>query len=323
MSTGTTSAPANNDAKAGASRRSVLGPTFIVAGAARSGTTALTEALRAHPDVFVTVPKEPNYLALAGQPLNFTGPGDDVMINTVAVTSKDAYLSLYSKAHQYAATGEGSVSTLYYYEQSIPRLLSINGDAQIVLLLRDPVARAFSSFQFLRAQGYEPMHDFRAAIEDEPRRIREGWHHLWHYVGMSRYAESVEATVRAVGKDRVGIWFYDELVTEPARTLDQILRFLGADPSRLPEGALWNTNTSGAPKSQSVQSVYRWVRRHETLCRTVRTLVPFKLRDGIRRANLQSASLSADIRTDLHALFVDDLTRLSDVLARPLPNWGQ
>ncbi len=295
-------------------------PSFVVAGAARSGTTALTEALRSHPDIFVTTPKEPHYLALAGCSLDFTGPGDEVMINRAAVTSREAYLGLYPQVHQYTALGEGSVSTLYYYDRSIPRLLSINGDIRVVLLLRHPVARAYSSFQFLRAQGYEPLSDFLAAVEDEPRRVRAGWHHLWHYVGMSHYADSVEFVVRALGRDQVGVWFYDELVADPSRTLDEVLRFLGADPSKLPPGALWETNVSGTPRSRRLQSFYWWARRRELLRRAVR-LAPFKLRQRLRNANLRPTSLPVEAGRELGELFVDDLSRLTEIVGRPLPRW--
>lgn len=295
-------------------------PSFVVAGAARSGTTALTEALRSHPDVFVTTPKEPHYLALAGRDLDFTGPGDEVMINREAITSRDVYLGLYPQKHQYVALGEGSVSTLYYYDRSIPLLQSINPDTRVVLLLRDPVARAYSSFQFLRAQGYEPLSDFLAAVEDEPRRVRAGWHHLWHYAGMSYYADSVEFVIKELGRNQVGIWFYDELVAEPTRTLDEVLRFLDVDPSKLPPGALWETNVSGTPRSRHLQSLYWWARRRELLRRTVR-LAPFKLRQRLRNATLQPTALPAEARRELGELFVDDLSRLTEIVGRPLPRW--
>ena len=64
-------------------------PTFLVIGAARSGTTGLVEGLRTHPQVFVTDPKEPHYFALHRIGARFTAPGDDHTINRVAVTDRD------------------------------------------------------------------------------------------------------------------------------------------------------------------------------------------------------------------------------------------
>ena len=50
-------------------------PDFLVIGAARSGTTALTSFLGEHPDVFVSTPKEPHFLAFPGGAPRFVGTG--------------------------------------------------------------------------------------------------------------------------------------------------------------------------------------------------------------------------------------------------------
>ena len=74
-------------------------PTFLVVGAARSGTTGLVEGLRTNSQVFVTDPKEPHYFALHGAPVDFQGPGDarDDQPGGGAPTS-DAYLALYPQS---------------------------------------------------------------------------------------------------------------------------------------------------------------------------------------------------------------------------------
>src|SRR5688572_19388263 len=125
-----------------------VGPTFLVAGAGRCGTTGLVEGLRTHPDVFVTHPKEPHYFALHGQTVDFKAPGDQATINQVAVTDRDAYLALYDGAGNARARGDGSVSTLYYYQRAIPEILAVNPEMRIVIMLREPVDRAFSSYQY-------------------------------------------------------------------------------------------------------------------------------------------------------------------------------
>ena len=56
-------------------------PTFLIIGAARSGTTALYTYLSQHPMVFMSPQKEPNFFAFEGERLDFRRPGDDYMIN--------------------------------------------------------------------------------------------------------------------------------------------------------------------------------------------------------------------------------------------------
>jgi hypothetical protein len=295
------------------------GPTFLVAGAARAGSTAVVEALRAHPDVFVTQPKEPHYFAFAGRPVFFTGPGDETTINRALVWDLHRYLSLYPTDGRYVATGEGSVSTLYYAEKAIPAIRAVNPRMRIVLLLREPVARAFSSFQYLQGRGFEPLNDFLAAVDDEPRRRELGWHHLWHYTGMSYYSASVHQFLAAFG-DQVQVWFHDQLLKDPVTTLAEIQLFLGVEPHRVSVAEAPRVNTSGEPRREAVQQAMQWASRSAVVRTTVKSAVPFALRERIRNANLRASGVSPEARATLLPRFAGDLQRLAEVLDRPLPD---
>ncbi|HUW17037.1 MAG TPA: hypothetical protein VMW94_08155 [Actinomycetes bacterium] len=295
------------------------GPTFVVAGAGRAGSTAVTEGLRAHPDVFVTQPKEPHFLALGGRPVEFTGPGDDSTINKLAVTELDRYLELFPDGNDFLALGEGSVSTLYYPDSSIPAIESLNADMRIVVVLRDPVERAFSSFQYLSVRGFEPLDDFLDAVADEPRRRELGWHHLWHYTGMSHYADDIARFVHAFG-DRVGVWFHDDLENDSAGTIGDIQRFIGVDPARAETGNVRRVNASGQPRVQSVQAAMQWAVRHDSLRSAVKRAVPFRVREWVRSANLQPHGADSRVRDALRPQFAADLERLQGVLGREVPD---
>lgn len=293
------------------------GPTFAIAGAARAGSTAVAEALRAHPDVFVTQPKEPHYLALGGRPAAFTGPGDNTHINRLAVTDREAYLALFAEAGSAKARGDASVSTLYYPEHSIATINELNPQLRTVVILREPVSRAFSSYQYLRVRGFEPVPDFLDAVAQEPQRREQGWHHLWHYTAMSTYADDLEAFLTAFG-DQVGVWFYDDLDTQPAETVRDITAFVGADPA-VADGGVQRVNSSGKPRSGLLQSAVQWGGRHATLRSALKAVVPFGVRERIRGANLQrSAPTDAEVAA-LRPVFAKDLARLEELLGRPLP----
>ncbi len=295
-----------------------LFPTFVIAGAARAGSTALAEQLRAHPQVWMTTPKEPHYLALAGERPSFTGPGDEVTINARAVVDEDAYRQLFAGADErHRARGDGSVSTLYYHQQAVPRLRELNPDARLVVMLRDPVDRAYSSHQYLLNRGFEPEPDFRAALAAEPERIRAGWHHLWHYAGMSHYADAVEHLVHAFGRDHVHLCFYDDFEADPGAVLAGLHEFLALDPHRPEEVA--RVNASGQERSRVVASVMHAAARNGPLRAVVRTVVPFGLRERIRNANLRRGGLPPAEREEVRQLFAADLDRLPEVIRRPLP----
>jgi hypothetical protein len=296
-------------------------PTFLVAGAGRSGTTALVEGLRTHPDLFVTSPKEPHYFGLHGQKVDYRGPGDMATINRVAVTDRHAYLGLYPANHSYSALGDGSVSTLYYAEAAAPEIVRVNPDMRVVVLLREPVDRAFSSYSYMRARGFEPHEDFLAAVAEEPRRQAENWHHLWHYVAMSHYASSLRILLDTLGPDQLGIWFYDDIEKDYEGTVRSVLRFLGL-PVREDEAVgVPRVNVSGTPRLAVAQRAIWAATRNEVLRTSVKRLTSFRFREGIRRLTLAKAAVPPVARAALEELFVEDLRQVAALIDTPAPPW--
>lgn len=293
-------------------------PDFVVAGAARAGSTAVVESLRNRPDVFITQPKEPHHLALGEVGPVFTGPGDDVTINAMMVTDRRAYQELFAEAPAGALTGEGSVSTLYYHEAAAARLLELNPAARVVVVLREPVSRAHSSHQYLVNRGFEPVSDFLEAVALEDERVKAGWHHLWHYTAMSRYADAVEHLLHVFPEGAVRTWWYDDLQAREEQTLREIHDFLGLPPAEVGLSA-GKVNASGKHRRPWLAAGMQVASRSAALRRVVKTVVPFEARERIRNSNLAATEVPADVLTQLTPLFKDDLTRLEQVLGRPVP----
>lgn len=299
-------------------------PTFVVAGAGRAGTTGLVKGLRAHPDVFVTDPKEPHYLALHGSRPNFRGPGDEQAINRLAITVEDDYLALYPDRSNYLALGEGSVSTFYYYDRSIPEMLRLNPDIKAIVLLREPVERAYSSFQYLRGSGREPHADFLTAIANEPARKAKNWHHLWHYTSMSMYGEALRAFQMRLKPDHVGVWFYDEIEQDYTNTLRNILRFLELPLLPGVGEAVPRVNASGSPRSRNVQRAVWWAQRHPPVGNAIRAMSTWQMREAVKTRLLKRNALPPGVRTQLSPVFEDDRRLVRRLLAgkhRSLPSW--
>jgi hypothetical protein len=299
-------------------------PSFLVAGAARSGTTGLVEGLRAHPRVFVTQPKEPHYFALHGQRVDFQGPGDAATINRVAVTNRDEYLALYPQDHSYLALGDGSVSTLYYYDDSLPEIQRVNPDMRVIVLLRDPVDRAYSSYQYMRARGFEPHEQFLAAVAEEPRRRSQNWHHIWHYTNMSMYADSIAAMQAALPPQQLGVWYYDNLDSNYEQTMHQVLDFLSVPAVQGATEAIPRVNISGQPRFAALHRALWWATRNEGLRRMVKGTTSYRFRERVRRSTLQRTGASQEERETLAPIFASDVERLRSLLPpSDQPAWLQ
>jgi len=297
-------------------------PTFLIAGGARCGTTGLVEGLRRNPRVFVTTPKEPHYFAYHRTGADFRAPADAQTINRVAVTDRDAYLALYPAEHDYLALGDASVSTMYHAAEAMPEVLAVNPRMKLVVLLREPVARAYSAHQYMVGRGLEPVEDFLEAVGLEEARREERWHHMWHYTAMSRYADSLETMAQAVPADQLRVWFYDDLNADYRRTVMEILTFLGVPPE--PHAAeVPRVNVSGRPRYPALQHAVAWATTHEQVRSALKQVIPFHMREQMRRLLLTTDPLPADARTQLEPLFTDDLRRVRAILPGPYPDWLQ
>jgi hypothetical protein len=295
------------------------GPQFLIIGAARSGTTALFQYLAENPRLFLTEPKEPHYFALAGTTPAFTGPGDRQTINRLAVPDRDAYLRLYRDARPDQVRGEASVSTMYF-PGAVTRVREMAPDARLVCMLRDPVDRAFSAYGFMRTRGWEPCATFEEALADEPRRIAEGWHHIWHYTGMSRYGEQLAHVLDVFPREQLLVLRHEDMTADPDAVLARVYAHLGVPP--VPRTVDPDPHRSGEPRSRFLGRV---VSTHHPLKKLLSPVVPTSLRRRLRRQivarNIVRTSYRPETRHALLKTFGPDLDVLEQVTGLDVAAW--
>lgn len=295
-------------------------PNFLVIGAARSGTTALFDYLGQHPEIFTSDPKEPHYFALDGTGPAFTGPGDDETINRVAVTDGEAYRKLFRRADGATAVGEGSVSYLYCAAapENIRRTIP---DVRLICMLRNPADRAYSAFRYTRARMYEPVEHFREALAREEKRIEAGWHHIWHYRRMGRYAEQMQRYYRVFDPDQLRIYRFERFVQDPHAVLRDCFEFLGVDPGFRPRRTPM-TVPSGEPRSEWLQ---RFLLESAPVKEVVKRLVPGGIRrwlsGRLRKANLEKPPMDPDVRRELLDDYRPQIGELEELTGRSFRDW--
>ncbi|ETW93779.1 MAG: hypothetical protein ETSY1_37760 [Candidatus Entotheonella factor] len=120
-------------------------PNFLVIGAGGSGTTAIYEYLRQHPQIYLTPQKETNFFGYEGQTLTFCGPGDHELVNESSITHLDAYQAQFD-----GITGEiaiGEVCPLYIFSASAPDCIRhYVPDVKLIAMLRHPADRAYTNY---------------------------------------------------------------------------------------------------------------------------------------------------------------------------------
>jgi hypothetical protein len=258
-------------------------PDFLIVGAMRAGTTALASALAEHPQVFMTTPKEPNFFAVPYGALDFVGPGDQAFARQNS-RDWDSYVGLFRGAGT-RVCGEASAAYL-----ALPGVASEirrrRPDAKIVMILRDPVERGYSAWQYLRGGGRERLRDFAAALAAEKERRSLGYGPIWWYVEASRYQERLEEYLTAFPRRQVHVLTNEELRRDPVGAMSRICTFLDVDPAHLPGSALSReVNPSGVPRAEILTHV---LHPHYRLREPLSRIAPPVVRQVVRRARAAS-----------------------------------
>ena len=202
-------------------------PDFLILGAQKAGTTALYAYLRWHPQI--------------------TGPSfkEVSFFDRHYVRGERWYRAHLPARRPGKIVGEASPSYLFH-PLAPERVAQLLPRARLIVLLRNPVDRAFSHYQHEVALGREPL-SFEDALDREEPRMRgevermlsdpsyfsEAW---WNYTYLARgrYAEQLERWFATFPPEQLLVLLTDELATDPAGSYRRVLEVLGVEARDLP-----------------------------------------------------------------------------------------
>ncbi len=294
-------------------------PNFLIIGAAKSGTTALYQYLKQHPQIYMSPIKEPHFFGLEGENLNFQGPTAEQYENR-SITNIEDYRALFQGVLDEIAIGEASNSYLYL-SKAPERIKYYIPSAKLIAILRNPVDRAYSSFLNLMRTGGEPLNDFPRALREEETRIRSNWGFLhryqdlgFYYVQLKRYFEIFDST-------QIRVYLYDDLRNNPVRVLQDIFKFIGVDVAFVPDMST-KFNVSGIPKNKVLHNFLTGENPIKTI---FRPFLPANLRAKLinryYEKGLDKPQLSAEVRHQLIHIYREDILKLQDLSQRDLSGW--
>lgn len=292
-------------------------PNFLIIGSAKGGTSSLHYYLRQHPQVFMPDLKEPRFFALEGETLNFKNP--DSAINHYSITTLKAYENLFADVTN--EIGIGEASPLYLYsEKAARRIKHYVPDAKLIVVLRNPVDRAFSCYTHLLREGYETL-SFEAALKAESERIHNNWAHLWHYREAGYYSRQLKPYFELFSPEQIKIYLFDELRKDNHAVLTDIYDFLGVDRTFMPD--MTRQNVSGMPKSRALQKFFS---QKNLLRSTIQAVVPKELRHTVaakvKAWNIdKKPALNPETRQKLLLEYREDILQLQTLIAKDLTLW--
>jgi hypothetical protein len=213
-------------------------PNFLHLGPGKSGSTWLHEVLILHPEVFLTSAK------------------DLYFFSRYYERGSDWYAAQFSDAPA-AARVVGEICPDYLVSPPAPeRIAATLGPAtSLMVSLRDPVTRAFSSYLYLRKHGLAEQ-TFRRTLETVPELLEEG-----------RYGTLLTRYLQYFPADRIHVATFDQLQADPQGYLDGVTSWLQISRQELDDQLkaprLSASSARFQPLASLVQAGADWVRRHD------------------------------------------------------------
>jgi hypothetical protein len=293
-------------------------PDFFIVGAFKSGSTALYEGLRRHPQIFMPFHKEPLYF------------GDDLTRRYGRLTQAD-YMRLFRNAKPGQRVGEAS--TWYLYSTSAAReIKAFSPEAKILVVLRNPVDVMYAQHNQLIFNVIEDIPDFAEALAAEPdrragRRLPPGPINVENlfYRHSVHFAEQLERYFDVFGRANVHVMLFDDLRRDGALAVRGVLDFLGVDPSLA--AAPPTANENRRVRSPLVQ---RLIFAPKLLLPLAPVLRRFPLVRSVRTRMLEMNSearprppMDPELRRQLLDEFRPEIERLGRLIERDLSAWLQ
>lgn len=321
-----------------ASQRRV--PDFFIVGHAKSGTTALYEMLRRHPDIYMPAVKEPYFFACDNpQPRRRAGRRWTTLDQTgTRAETFEEYLSLFETARADQRIGEASTHYLWS-ATAAGRIAQAQPDARIIAILREPASFLRSLHMQLVQNGHETEKSLRKAMALESAR-REGRHiprrSVWPrcllYSERVRYVEQLRRFHDVFPREQVLVLIYDDFRRDNEATVERVLRFLGVSEAITLEAT--EANPTVAVRSIPLQTLVRKLRQGRgvvprAIKKAVLALTSQQIRNDVihplKRRAMYTKPSPPDERfmLELRRRFKGEVLALSEYLDRDLVTlWG-
>lgn len=286
-------------------------PNFLVIGIAKGGTTTLFHWMRQHPEVSLPYQKEIHFF-------------DN---DSTWECGSDYYEAQFKDCKKTIAIGDISPGYFERAETVIPRVLSFFSDnpPKIVLLLRDPVDRAYSYWHF-RVCYYREERSFEDVFSDFSGRARLDLRPKgFDYFTDGFYATKLCEWQKTFGKENVKVLLTEDLASRPDESLTSLFAFLGVDTGvKIDTGHL--KNVASQPRIRFIMNL---LSDPPMMIRKVgRVLLSGALKRDLKQTlyelnakPVRKTPLERSVEQKLREFYRGDVIRTADLIGRNLDHW--
>jgi len=195
-------------------------PNFFIVGMPRSGTTSLYTYLKQHPEVYLSILKEPHFFST------------DLTSIPVYVKDENEYLGLFNSVKNEKIIGEASVWYLMS-KVAASKINAFSPESKILIMLRNPADMLFSLYNLYIRTENEDADSFEVALEKIDQR-RKGYllpKKLYFpeglvYTDIGLYFEKIKRYINIFDSRRLKVVVFEKFITDPLSELQSIMEFL-------------------------------------------------------------------------------------------------
>ena len=281
-------------------------PNLFIVGAPKAGTSSLYKYLKKIPGIYMSPVKEPHYFSKKAVPENhYTNPIHD----------KKKYLKLFKNSHDEKFIGEASVwylsdpdSYKLIYE-AVPK-------AKILIMIRDPIERAFSHYLMFASRNFFKTSSFHEQIHHEIKcgvdltkphiRLRAGF-----------YFEDIKKFIEKFGNKQVKLLIFEEFVHDAKKKLKEVLEFLSYDYD-LSNFNLTIHNPYSEPKNKIINSILNISIVNKIRQKFIPESIQWYAKSKLFVPSIKPKMLEED-RNFLKTYYSEDVRKLEEFLKMKLP----
>ena len=297
-------------------------PNFIVVGFPKCGSTSLHYYLNAHPEIFMPKQKELHYFTNEILSSMQVGPGDKE-VDMFNVKSFESYKEYYKGALNFKAAGDVSPSYINYPVCIKEIKKRLGDDIRIIILVRDPIKRAYSNYLHLVRENRETL-GFYDALKEELYRKEIGYSDFWYYTFNSTYYSKIKAYLKAFNE--VMIVTTEEMSSNTQQIIQSVYNFGGVDSNVMPENVNRRYNEGGVFKKNIITKFFF---QQSKLRTTIKKCIP--ITPGMKHikhkmiSKYQQDTPLIDPKAEdfLINLFKEDVQKLKKELQVDISNWNK
>ena len=281
---------------------------FFIVGAPKAGTTSLFYYLNKNKGICMSNIKEPNFFS--SQDLKT----QKIYYDSLILDNLKEYERIFTPKNKQQIIGEASVSYLFYPNVA-NRIFDYNPRSKIIIILRDPVERAFSHYSMdLRLghvkQSLDELFDLGLNNKDNL--------FFQQYILLGQYYEQVNRYIKVFGRENICVKFYDELKLDASSFYSDILKFLHQENDHNID---FNQpfNKSKLPSNKFIKWLYSWpIIRKISLIFLPLSVIEFI---NIKFFKENNNIITNDLKSKLHSFFLEDIEKLEKLLSKDLKSW--